>query len=339
MKTLPASWYSDAAVYENERRAIFGREWLYAGHDRTLREPGDFLATDVAGWQVVVVVGRDGVLRGFHNVCRHRAGPLVDTASGNAALLVCRYHGWAYELDGSLRNARDFGAGDDFDAAEFGLHPARAEHWRGLVFVNLDLDARPLLDDLGDFASECEDFPMEDLEFTSEVTHELAANWKTYADNYMEGYHIPLVHPALNREIDARQYRVDVRDRYAVHSAPARDGGPTSGKWLWRFPNLALNLYPDGMNVERFVPVSPTRSRVVYHYFFKDGREDKESIDMSMLLLDEDARICEAVQGNLESGAYDVGRLSPRHEQGVLRFQELVRQAVRPERAAEERCP
>ena len=328
MITLPASWYHDPSVYERERHAIFASEWLYAGPDRGLHTPGDFLAADIAGWQVVVVVGRDGELRGFHNVCRHRAGPLVDAGSGNAALFVCRYHGWTYDLDGSLRNARDFGADDDFDAAEFRLHPVRAERWRGLVFVNLDLEARPLVEDLGEFAFECEGFPMESLEFTSEVSHELAANWKTYADNYMEGYHIPLVHPALNREIDARQYRVDVRGRYAVHSAPARDGSPTSGKWLWRFPNLALNLYPDGMNVERFVPVSPTRCRVVYHYFFKDGREDKDSIDMSMLLLDEDARICEAVQRNLESGAYDEGRLSPRHESGVVRFQELVRMAL-----------
>jgi choline monooxygenase len=288
------------------------------------------VATDVCGWGLLLVVDRDGALRGFHNVCRHRAGPLVDDDAGNAALLVCRYHGWAYDLEGALRTARDFGAAQDFDPAEFGLHPVRVERWRGLVFVNVDLAAAPLLEVLGGFAAECDGFPMEDFEFTSEVNHELAANWKTYADNYMEGYHIPLVHPA-NREIDARLYRVDVHDRYAVHSAPARDGSPTSGRWLWRFPNLALNLYPEGMNVECFVPVGPTRTRVVYHYFFRGGREDKESIDMSMLLLDEDARICEAVQRNLESGAYESGRLSPRHEQGVGRLQELVREALRGE--------
>jgi choline monooxygenase len=264
-------------------------------------------------------------------VCRHRAGPIVDDPSGNAVLLVCRYHGWAYDLDGSLRNARDFGNDDAFDAADYSLHVVRVERWRGLVFVNLDGDAPPLAEALGEFAAECDGFPMEELVFTSEVSHELAANWKTYADNYMEGYHIPFVHPRLNREIDARQYRVDVHDRYAVHSAPTRDGGPTSGKWLWRFPNLALNLYPDGMNVERFVPVGPTRTRVAYHYFFRDGREDKDSVDMSMLLLEEDARICEAVQRNLESGTYDTGRLSPRHETGVARLQQLVRDALEAE--------
>ena len=328
MNTLPASWYHDPDVYERERHAIFATEWLYAGHDRALRSPGDYLATDVCGWQVLVVVDKSGALRGFHNVCRHRAGPLVDDDTGNAALLVCRYHGWAYDLDGSLRTARDFGDAEDLDTSQFGLHPVRVDRWRGLVFVNLDPAAPSLLDALADFASECDGFPMEDMVFTSEVSHELAANWKTYADNYMEGYHIPLVHPTLNREIDARQYRVDVRDRYAIHSAPARDGSPTSGRWLWRFPNLALNLYPDGMNVERFVPLGPTRTRVVYHYFFRDGREDKDSIEMSMQLLEEDARICEAVQRNLESGVYDTGRLSPRHEGGVARLQELVRQAL-----------
>ena len=326
MNTLPASWYHDPAVYERERHAIFAREWLYVGHDRGLRRPGDYLAADVCGWQLLVVVDREGALRAFHNVCRHRAGPLVEDSSGNAALLVCRYHGWVYDLDGGLRTARDFG--EELDGTEFGLRVVRVDRWRGLVFVNLDSGAEPLLDALGDFTAECAGFPMEELEFTSEVSHELAANWKTYADNYMEGYHIPLVHPRLNREIDARQYRVDIRDRYAVHSAPARGGSPTTGKWLWRFPNLALNLYPDGMNVERFVPLGPTRTRIVYHYFFGGGREDKESVDMSMLLLEEDAEICEAVQRNLESGVYDSGRLSPRHERGVARLQELVRMAL-----------
>ena len=197
--------------------------------------------------------------------------------------------------------------------------------WRG----RLDL----VLDALGPFAVECAPFAMETLRFSHQVVHEVGANWKTYADNYMEGYHIPLVHPRLNKEIDARQYRVEVGDRYCSHTAPARDGSLTCGKWLWRFPNLAINLYPDGMNIERFLPLGPRRTGIVYDYFFRElsstaQAENDEVVRLSLEVLDEDRAICEAVQRNLESGVYDHGRLSPRHEQGVGYFQSLVREAV-----------
>jgi choline monooxygenase len=332
VRTLPASWYHDPEVYERERTALFGREWLMIARASQIQSPGDYLAVDVCGWNLLMIAGHDGAVRGFHNVCRHRAGPLVDHGSGRCHTLVCRYHGWSYELDGHLKRARDFGD-DDIPIDELGLLPVSVAVWRGLVFVNLDADATPLLDALGSFAAECEPFAMEQLQFSHQVAHEVAANWKTYADNYMEGYHIPLVHPRLNKEVDARRYRVVVGDRACVHTAPARDGSVTSGKWLWRFPNLALNISPDGMNVERFVPLGPRRTRIVYDYFFRDlsplaQAENDEVVRLSLEVLDEDRAICEAVQRNLESGVYDHGRLSPRHEQGVAYLQSLVREAV-----------
>ena len=332
MRTLPASWYHDPEVYARERTALFGREWLMIGRAGQLQSSGDYLAVDLCGWSLLVIVGHDGAVRAFHNVCRHRAGPLVDNGAGRCRTLVCRYHGWSYELDGQLKRARDFGDAD-LPVDELGLLPVSVAVWRGLVFVNLDPDASPLLDSLGSFVAECEFFAMEELRFSHQVGHEVAANWKTYADNYMEGYHIPFVHPRLNKEVDARRYRVEVGDRYCSHTAPARDGSLTSGKWLWRFPNLAINLYPEGMNVERFLPLGPRRTRIVYDYFFRDlspaaQAQNDEVVRLSLEVLDEDRAICEAVQHNLESGVYDRGRLSPRHENGVGYLQSLVRDAV-----------
>ena len=126
---------------------------------------------------------------------------------------------------------------------------------------------------------------------------------------------------------------MEVGDRSCIHTAPARDGSVTSGKWLWRFPNLALNISRDGMNVERFVPLGPRRTRIVYDYFFRDlsaGAQaaNDEVVRLSLEVLDEDRAICEAVQRNLESGVYERGRLSPRHENGVAYLQSLVREAV-----------
>jgi choline monooxygenase len=332
VSTLPASWYHDPEIYERERVTVFGREWLMIGRTDQLEAPGDYVATDISGWNVFVVLGQDGELRGFHNVCRHRAGPLVDAGTGRCRTLVCRYHGWSYELDGRLKRARDFGAAD-LPMDGLGLVPVQVGTWRGLLFVNLDRSAAPLVDALASFAAECSPFPMEELRHSHQVMHEVRANWKTYADNYMEGYHIPFVHPRLNKEVDAKRYYVEVGDRYCSHSAPARDGSLTAGRWLWRFPNLAVNLYPDGMNVERFLPLGPNRTRVVYDFFFRDvsrsaRSENDEVVRLALEVLDEDRAICEAVQRNLESGAYDSGLLSPKHENGVAYLQSLIREAM-----------
>lgn len=328
--TLPASWYHDPGVFERERHAIFAREWQVVARSDQVARSGAYLAADLGGWPLVVVRGEDGVLRGFHNVCRHRAGPLVWDGDGQCSRFVCRYHGWSYALDGSLTSARDFGNAAEFDAADFGLHPVQVGEWRSLVFAVLDPGAPPLTEALAGLDAAARPFPMEDFTFTAETVHDVAANWKTYADNYHEGYHVPVVHPGLNREVDATRYRVEVDGPLYVHTVPTRDGAVNAGCWLWRHPGLALNLYPDGMNVERWLPVSPTRTRLVYWYFFRDPdtAEAAEVVKMSSEITAEDVRICEAVQRNLGAGIYRTGRLSPRHENAVFDFQQRVRSAV-----------
>jgi choline monooxygenase len=331
--TLPASMYHDPAVYEHERRAIFAREWQLAGVRLDLQDAGDYIAHDVAGFRVFVIVGPDGALRGFHNMCRHRAGPLVTEPAGSCANLVCQYHGWSYDFDGALIAARDFGDAADFDPADYGLLPVQVEEWRGLVFVNLDPDALSLHAELAALFAECAELPVDALAYSHRVVHDLAVNWKTYTDNYSEGYHIPLVHPELNREVFAKHYQVHVHDHYCVHTAPARDGAIYAGTWLWRYPNLALNLYPDGMTIERFVPTGPRSTQIVYDYFFADLSDasagaNADKVRISGDVVDEDRRICEQVQRNLESGIYATGRLSPRHENGVFAFQQWVRDSL-----------
>lgn len=329
--TLPAAWYNDRGAFEAETQRVFRRSWLFAGFGASLREPGDYFAADLAGYSIVVVLDSAGTLRAYHNVCRHRAGPLVAPgSSGNSGSFVCRYHGWAYGLDGRLRSARDFGA--ECDGLE--LTPVLVEQWRGLVFVHFDsANVVALVDDLGDFADACAEFPIESFVPVRQIEHPLTCDWKTYAENYLEGYHIPLVHPGLNKEIDAKRYHVDVHEqhRWVEHSAPARDGAVNLGRWLWRWPNLALNLYPGAMNVEHWEPLAPGRCVLRYSYAFADpgaGDEIDEVVRVSAEITAEDAAICEAVQRNLESGAYEAGWLSPKHEGALAAFGRWVRAAA-----------
>ena len=189
---------------------------------------------------------------------------------------------------------------------------------------------RRSLEALGGFAEQTEGFDFESFVPAGEWHHDLACNWKTYAENYLEGYHIPIVHRELARSIEVRSYEVVARDDWCLHRAPAKDGTVLDGRWLWRWPNLALNLYRDSMNLEQFVPLGPDVTRIAYRYFSRDGTLDEEVSRLSKLLLMEDAQICEAVQRNLDAGIYDRGVLSPRHEQGVALFQRLLRTSSSP---------
>ena len=325
--TLPAEWYFGVDRYERERTSVFANEWLWFASESEVAAPGTYVAQVYAGWPLMVVRGNDGVVRGFHNMCRHRAGPLVNDGSGVCANLVCQYHGWAYAPDGRLRSARDFG--ETLDPDEYALHPIQVATWRGQVFVHLHPSPRPLADDLGDFFAEMDDFPIESMTLVRSARHELACNWKTYADNYLEGYHIPLLHPELNRQFDTKRYRVDLGDKYCRHSAPARDGSPSAGRWLFRWPNLAINIYGDSMNVEVIVPTGPDSCTVLYVHLFVDPivPDVADVIAFADLVMEQDRRMVEIVQRNLAAGIYRDGLLSPRHENGVLQFHDLVRAA------------
>jgi choline monooxygenase len=328
---LPAAWYGDAAVYERERTHVFGREWLVFARADQLAAAGRYVAATVAGYPIVVRRDDTGALRGFHNVCRHRAGPLVDSGEGvTRGGFVCRYHGWSYRADGTLLRARDFGDTDDLDPSTHGLFGVQVAEWAGLVWVNLDLSAPVFEEDLATFVAEADGYPLASYRFHVERSEDLACNWKTYVDNYLEGYHIPLVHPTLQREVDVARYEVRAFDRYCIHTAPARDGARNLGKWMWRWPNLALNLYPNGMNVERILPLGADRTRVVYTFFFTDLEDPTIAATeaVSTTTLEEDRAICEAVQRNLDAGVYATGLLSPKHEHGVRAFQQLVRDAL-----------
>lgn len=324
--TLPARLYGCPEAWTRERTGVFDRAWLFLGHVDEASGEGDWLAADVAGLRLLMVRGRDRAVRVFHNVCRHRAGPLVQGERGNCGgELVCAYHGWRYALDGRLRAATGFGAADGFDPRAFGLIEVRCATWRGLVFFNPDGLAGPLENLVA---------PLEQLLAERGLglpppalrrSHALACDWKVYVENYLEGYHIGAVHPVLAGELGGADYRVTVHGELVLQEAAGVNDGPQAGVWGWLWPNLGINVYRDGAMIERMTPLGPGRTRLDYLFLAAGGEGALgDALQASDRLTAEDARICEAVQANLSAGAYDRGVLSPRHEAGVAWFQSRI---------------
>jgi choline monooxygenase len=327
--TAPASFYRDPSRYAAERRSIFGRSWLFMAHVSELQSEGDAVSATIAGYPLLVVRTAEG-LKAFHNVCRHRAGPLVDTDRTNCGnSFVCKYHGWAYTLDGRLRNARDFGAADGFDPRNYGLVPLKVETWRSFVFVNADLNATPLAATLSPLDRKLGGRSFDNLVHAERRTHDIACNWKLYVENYLEGYHIPNVHPMLNDQVDALRYEVTVEGAVCFHNAPPKekDGTVYDGLWAFALPHLGFNSYGDeGIMLERMVPTGLGTTRLVYDYYLPPhiatNQPAKQKIlGTSAIVTSEDKWICEKVQANIDAGIYESGVLSPKHETGVAWFQ------------------
>jgi choline monooxygenase len=231
--TLPSRLYTDAAVFADEKEKIFARAWQVVGHASQVARPGDFFTTELIGEPLVFVRGVDGRLRGFYNVCRHRAGPPAE-GCGSRKLFRCAYHGWTYSLDGSLLNATEIEGVEGFRAEDFALVPVQTEEWFSLVFANLNPEARSLRESLGNLPKQAEKFPFAEMKLFERRTYDMKCNWKTYVDNYLEGYHLPSVHPGLNRELDYNAYTVEPHmgqveaeghEKSRGGSSPERSGG------------------------------------------------------------------------------------------------------------------
>jgi choline monooxygenase len=341
--TIPANWYTDPARLRLEREQIFQRTWQYAASLDQLRFPGNFVAVDVAGLPVVLTRDLAGELHAFYNVCRHRAG-MVAKGAGNRRTLQCLYHGWLYNLDGTLRTTPEFESVEEFDKADYGLVPLRVETWGPFVFVNMDADAPSLLEVLGQIPAETADFRFEGLRLVERREYAVNANWKVYIDNYLEGYHIPVAHPGLYREIDYANYRVDTFRYYSSQYAPIRPTrtedvagrvytelqGDTQAFYYWIFPNFMLNLYPGNVQINIVVPLSHDRTLTIFEWYFADPGTPaswdalQSSIAFSDQIQREDMELCEAVWRNLQTGIYTQGRYSVKRENGVHHFHGLL---------------
>jgi choline monooxygenase len=328
--TLPSRYYFDAEVLAAEERSVFGGTWQLAGRAEQVREVGQYFTTAVGGEPVLVVRGNDGELRAMSNVCRHRAGP-VAKGEGRRPVLQCGYHGWTYTLDGRLLNTPEFSGVQCFERADVRLPQFRAEVWHELVFVAIDPAVPALLDYLGGMAGDMAQRDSSGFRLAARKDWELDCNWKVYVDNYLEGYHIPIVHPSLFRELDYARYRTETQRWFSIQHAPLRRPerirGDDEVRYFWLFPNLMLNVYADNFSTNLIVPLGPHRTLTIFEWYFRDPESARASIDETVAFSDEiqleDIEICETVQRGLRSSTYDAGRYSPQRENGVHHFHAL----------------
>ncbi|MCB2134371.1 MAG: Rieske 2Fe-2S domain-containing protein [Rhodobacteraceae bacterium] len=192
-RAMPRSVYTSEAFLAAELSEIFRKDWFCVTRSDALANPGDYTTLDLAGQPIMVIRDRDGRLRAQSNVCLHRMSTLLE-GSGSTRSIVCPYHAWTYNLDGTLRGAPAMSLNEGFCKDAYALPQIRCEEWLGWVMITLNPDAPPVAEALGEVTALIGDFGMEDYRQTFFETHVWDTNWKVLAENFMESYHLPVCH-------------------------------------------------------------------------------------------------------------------------------------------------
>ena len=339
--TIPAAWYVNPRLLLLEQESVFASSWQWVARADQVREPGQYVGREIAGEPVVVVRGDDGLLRAFYNVCRHHAAVVLPQHEGRVRNLRCPYHGWTYNLRGELKGTPDFAGVRNFDRAANGLVRVQVDVWENWVFVKLQPGGPPLPQFLGsNLIDQLSRLGLGKLHWFERRRYALNCNWKVFVDNYLDGgYHVPLLHRALNTVLDYRQYTVENGERFCLQSSPiateradARVRRVRKGKlarYYWLYPNFMVNLYEGVMDTNLVCPVAVDRTEIILDFYFANVSEQARarnlaSIDESHRIQEEDASICSSVQRGIASRAYGAGRLSVRREAGEHLFHRLL---------------
>jgi phenylpropionate dioxygenase-like ring-hydroxylating dioxygenase large terminal subunit len=357
---LPAWTYANAELLELEQEVLFRRSWQLAGHESDLPEPGDYLTLDLVGERALIVRGRDGVVRAFHNVCRHRGSRVVADERGTCrSAIVCPFHGWTYNLDGTLRGAARPQTFPPLDNAAWGLKPIELELWQGFVFVRFKPSPQPSVGAiLAPFASEVAAYRPQELVPAGEQawSEHVAVNWKAVRDVDNEGYHVPKAHPGLF-DLYGQGYSDEPFVAGASRSfAPFNDGPgslwsvrkykrilpenpslPPSHRRAWvylgLFPNTVLGLYPDLLMFYQEFPLAIGRtlqrgrsyryreeSRELRLARYLSGRIDRDTVE-------EDAQLIVWSYEAAHSSGYD-GVILSDLEYGVRSYHDHLRRLL-----------
>ncbi|MEM9604859.1 MAG: aromatic ring-hydroxylating dioxygenase subunit alpha [Pseudomonadota bacterium] len=353
LKSLDARYYTDPAVFDNERAGLLARTWQFACHASDIAEFGQYTCFEIAGQSLFAVRGRDGVVRAFYNVCQHRAHELV-SGSGKKRMLVCPYHAWAYELTGQLRAGPNLNAVEGVDKSQICLTAVSVEEFLGFVFVNLDPDAKPMDEWFPNARQELEEWvpnwaelkPIEWVEIPENC------NWKVSVENYSECYHCSLNHPTFaNGVVKPETYDIQPQGMCLRHTTECQaldkmtydiqsgfeHHDEYSSWFLW--PMFSAQVYPGNvLNTYHWRATGPN-TVTVWRGWYSVGGEDDESVRKLAIqdretTVEEDIHLVESVQRGLQSRGYVPGPLvvdpngGVSSEHPVMHLQRWMREAI-----------
>jgi choline monooxygenase len=365
--TLIPAAYHDDGFFAEERQRLWSASWVCVGLVSHVSEVGETIVRDVAGTSIIVTRDKERVLHAFHNVCRHRGAQLVACDQVvKAKRFRCPYHAWAYALSGECLGTPlfegsdipvdqqamfDMGDARAFDKKDYGLIDVQVDTWGPLVFVNLSDDARPLSDWLGDLPSRFSGYGLGGWTVAAEQVYEIDANWKLIAENFMEYYHLPWVHPELikvSRMEDHYRFQgpgmytgmmtnpvsqADNSGWLELPPAPGlTDDELVSGRFIHLFPNVSISVLPNHVFVMILTPDGPGHTTEQTYILTHPSTMDTDgAVDAMAKLADfwdhvnaEDIEIVERVQTGVSTTAYAGGRMCYRFEEPLHRFQNMV---------------
>jgi len=357
--SLPAWTYSDPEFFALEKERVFAASWQVVCHESDVPEPGDWHTLEYLGESVLVVRGKDRTLRAFTNVCRHRGSRLVDGSSGCARKLVCPYHAWSYDLDGTLAGVPDSASYPGLDKTRHGLAPVSLEIWRGFVFVRLEDEGPSVAAMVAPYEAMIAPYRFEELRPLGRVTlRPRAVNWKNIGDNYSDGLHIPVAHPGLTR-LFGKSYGVEAEEHVdrmwgEMQDRPSANWSERAYQrllpnvahlpadrqrgWLYfkLWPNVAFDIYPDQIDFMQWLPVSPTESLIrEISYAIPDERREMRAARylnwrINRRVNAEDTELIARVQLGMASRSFSAGPLSDKEvclRHFCRRMRELIPEA------------
>ncbi|KEF59059.1 uncharacterized protein A1O9_03902 [Exophiala aquamarina CBS 119918] len=357
--SLPHEFYCSSAVYQLERRAIFSKRWFLVSHKARYRNAGDYVQYEMGGFNFVVVKNKAETIVSFHNICRHRAFPIVQETSGTARIFSCKYHGWSYDLNGALTKAPRFTPESvpSFNPSGIRLFPIHVHvDVNGFVYVNLDASRVPEISWEQQYGSldrqevlKTSGVDWDGVEYDFTWSKEGAFNWKIMQDNYNECYHCLTAHPDVARTTALDTYYVSPAPNshaYISHfSEPKASVLISSAFDKTRFAGRsATHVFPAGhfspnpgtgfMHLMRSIPLSATSTRQEYDVYRLNTPHATPEAHARMTsfyrkVVDEDFALCENVQKNLARGIFERGPLHPFHEEGVFAFQTMLLRVLR----------
>ncbi|MCV6593634.1 MAG: ring-hydroxylating oxygenase subunit alpha [Silicimonas sp.] len=339
--------YVNSEWYRADLEGVFAKSWQWVCHVEKLREPGSFVTTMIADRSIAVVRDREGTLRAFYNVCKHRAHELLQ-GEGQTSRIMCPYHAWVYKLDGQLVRAPHTETLEDFNAGDICLDAVQVEEFCGFIYVNLDPQATALSMQSGNLETEIRHWApdIDQLTFGHRLTYDIKSNWKNVVDNFLECYHCPTAHKDFCDLVDMDTYKVTAHGIYSSHMADAGQGANTAYDvsnatvrthavwWLW--PTTCLMRYPgrSSMIVLNIIPAGPDRTLETYDFFLETPEPDPMELDairyLDEVLQVEDINLVESVQRGMETPAFSQGRIvndpdgSGKSEHAVHHFHGLV---------------